>query len=307
MSKFVHIKFRQLQYSISDLEQLSGISVHNIRIWERRYGALKPSRTAGNTRSYDDEQLKRLLCITGLYHAGHKISRACGLSKDDMSALLQQDIDGTRSEENRHEYFISQIINNSLIYNEKKINLLIGESIEQDGVMDTYKLVIYPVLVRMGLMWLNEALCASQEHFLSQIIRQKLFTAIDACNANHDKGDGRWLLFLPEDEDHDIGLLLANYMLRASGKQVIYLGPRVPLSSLINTAAVTNPNNLLFFMTRSRPVANAQAYVDDLSAQFPNANIYLSGNKKVLAEITYLPKVKWLDSPGAFEQVITNF
>ena len=119
-----------MQYSISDLEQLSGISVHNIRIWERRYGALQPSRTSGNTRFYDDEQLKRLLCIAGLYHAGHKISRACGMSKDDMAELLQHDIDEQSSAEHRYEFFISQIINNSLIYNEQKISALIASSIE---------------------------------------------------------------------------------------------------------------------------------------------------------------------------------
>ena len=295
-----------MQYSISDLEQLSGISVHNIRIWERRYGALQPSRTAGNTRFYDDEQLKRLLCIAGLYHAGHKISRACGLSKDDMSILLQRDIDQERSADHRHEFFISQIINNSLIYNEQKISALITASIQQNGVLDTYKLVIYPTLVRMGLMWLNGGLCASQEHFLAQIIRQKIFAAIDDLNTEQSDGAKRWILFLPEDEDHDIGLLLANYLLRANGHKVTYLGPRVPLSSLINTAATTQPQNLLFFITRVRPTINAQAYVNELSTNFPNVNIYVSGNKKVLTEINYPANLKWMESPNAFEQVVRN-
>jgi MerR family transcriptional regulator, light-induced transcriptional regulator len=294
-----------MQYSISDLEQLSGISVHNIRIWERRYGALQPLRTAGNTRFYDDEQLKRLLCIAGLYHAGHKISRACGLSNEDMSKLLQQDIDQESSAEHRYEFFISQIINNSLIYNEQKISALITTSIEQNGVLDTYKLVIYPTLVRMGLMWLNGGLCPSQEHFLSQIIRQKIFAAIDNLNIGQPSG-ARWLLFLPEDEDHDIGLLLASYLLRANGHKVIYLGPRVPLSSLINTAEATQPQNLLFFITRVRPIINAQAYINELSAEFPTTNIYVSGNKKVLTEINYPANLKWMESPNAFEQVVKD-
>jgi MerR family transcriptional regulator, light-induced transcriptional regulator len=294
-----------MQYSISDLEQLSGVSVHNIRIWERRYGALQPLRTAGNTRFYDDEQLKRLLCIAGLYHAGHKISRACGLSNEDMSKLLQQDIDHESSAEHRYEFFISQIINNSLIYNEQKISALIATCIEQNGVLDTYKLVIYPTLVRMGLMWLNGGLCPSQEHFLSQIIRQKIFAAIDNLNTGQTAG-GRWILFLPEDEDHDIGLLLASYLLRANGHQVVYLGPRVPLSSLVKTADNIQPNNLLFFMTRVRPIANAQAYMDVLSNRFPHTNIYVSGNKRVLEEINYPANLKWMESPNAFEQVVKN-
>ncbi|MEO8885515.1 MAG: MerR family transcriptional regulator [Mucilaginibacter sp.] len=295
-----------MQYSISQLEQLSGISVHNIRIWERRYGALQPSRTSGNTRFYDDDQLKRLLCIAGLYHAGHKISTACGLSKEDMGILLKQEIDQTLSPEHRYEYFISQIINNSLTYNEQKVNALITTSFEQAGVLETYKFVIYPLLVRMGLMWLNESLCPSQEHFLSAIIRQKLFVAIDGCNVNHVTPGSNWLLFLPEDEDHDIGLLLANYLLRAAGNNVTYLGAKVPLAALVNTAKITGPQNLLFLMTRARPVADAQVYVDSLSVQFPAAGIYLSGNKKVLNGINYPDGVKWLETLHDFENVINQ-
>lgn len=295
-----------MQYSISQLEQLSGISVHNIRIWERRYCALQPSRSAGNTRFYDDDQLKRLLCIAGLYHAGHKISSACSLSNEDMSMLLQQKIDSTISVEHCYEYFISQIINNGLIYNEQKVNALITDCFEQFGVLETYKFVIYPLLVRVGLMWLSESLCPSQEHFLSNIIRQKLFVAIDSYTKDFNPTNLSWLLFLPEDEDHDIGLLLARYLLRIAGHNVTYLGPKVPLKALVNTANVTEPQNLLFFMTRVRPVADAQAYVDSLSVQFPYANIYLSGNRKVLNGVNYPARVKWMETLHDFENIINH-
>lgn len=295
-----------MQYSISDLEQLSGISVHNIRIWERRYGALQPLRTAGNTRYYDDEQLKRLLSITALYHAGHKISRACAMSKDDMSEMLQHDLSRNLSAEQSYEFLISQIISSSLVYNEKKISSLISTSINQNGLLATYKFVIYPTLMRIGLMWLSDLVYPSQEHFLSQIIRQKIFAAIDACTVQEADAAPRWLLFLPEDEDHDIGLLLANYLLRANGQQVIYLGPRVPLQSLANTAQATQPQNLLFFITRARPLGGLQTYIDQLSVKFPDANIYLSGNKKVLTGVNYPANVKWLKSPDEFERVIAG-
>ena len=91
-----------MSYSISDLEQLSGVSAHNIRIWERRYQAFTPSRTAGNTRFYNDDQLKKLLNIAGLYHAGYKISKACALSREEMNELLQTEIDKTRPARHKH-------------------------------------------------------------------------------------------------------------------------------------------------------------------------------------------------------------
>ncbi len=295
-----------MQYSISDLEHLSGISVHNIRIWERRYGALKPLRTAGNTRYYDDEQLKRLLSITALYHAGHKISRACSMSKDDMFELLQGDLSKNLSAEQSYEFIISQIISSSLVYDEHKISSLISTSISQNGLLATYKFVIYPTLMRIGLMWLSDLVYPSQEHFLSQIIRQKLFAAIDACPAQSNGNVPRWLLFLPEDDDHDIGLLLANYLLRANGQQVIYLGPRVPLQSLADTGKATQPQNLLFFITRISPIVGVQTYIDELCVKFPDASIYLSGNKKLLTGINYPANIKWLKSPDEFEQVIAG-
>lgn len=295
-----------MNYSISDLEKLSGISVHNIRIWERRYGALKPSRTAGNTRFYDDEQLKRLLSITGLYHSGHKISRVCSLSNSDMSQLLQQDIDDTIAGQHRHEYFISQIINNSLIYNEQKLCGLIASSFEQDGILNTYKFVIYPLLVRIGLLWLNGKMSPSQEHFLSQIIRQKLFAATDSCAVTNHAGAKGWLLFLPEDEDHDIPLLLANYLLRAAGQRVIYLGPRVPLDTLVDAVSFTKPDFLLLFMTRMRVPAEAQNYLDSLSSQLKGVIVYLSGNSKVMHSINLPENIKLLENPADFESIIKN-
>ncbi|MDO3642927.1 MerR family transcriptional regulator [Mucilaginibacter sp. L3T2-6] len=293
-----------MNYSISDLEQLSGVSVHNIRIWERRYGALTPSRTSGNVRFYDDDQLKRLLSIAGLYHAGHKISKACSLSAEDMGKLLREEVSSTLPTENRYSYFISQIISNALVFNENGVNQLITKSFEQSGVTDTYKHVIYPMLVRVGLMWLTEKLCPAQEHFLSSIIRQKLFVAIDSIQSKESTAKSKWLLFLPEDEDHDIGLLLANYLLRSAGHQVTYLGPKVPLSAVDNTVAATGPQNLMFFMTRLRPVDDAQLYLNRLTASFPDHIIYFSGNRKVLSSVKCAENIHWLESLPDFEKLI---
>lgn len=294
-----------MNYSISDLEQLSGVSVHNIRIWERRYNALTPSRTSGNVRFYDDDQLKRLLSIAGLYHAGHKISKACRLSSEDMGRLLKDEVGDILPAENRYKYFISQIINNALVFNERGVNDHIARSFEQSGVAETYKFVIYPLLVRIGLMWLTESLCPAQEHFLSSIIRQKLFVAIDNT-LDQQAGKEKWLLFMPEDEDHDIGLLLANYLLRAADCQVVYLGAKVPLSAVSNTVAATQPHKLMFFMTRVRPIDDAQLYIDRLTALFPAVQIYFSGNRNVIGGLKCPKNIHWLETLPDFEKLITE-
>ncbi|MBS1521916.1 MAG: MerR family transcriptional regulator [Bacteroidetes bacterium] len=292
-----------MSYSISDLEQLSGISVHNIRIWERRYNALQPLRTGGNTRFYDDGQLKRLLNIAGLYYSGHKISKACSMNREEMEGFLQKEIDTTISKENHFEYYISQIVNNGMEYKEYEVNQLIQRCSDQYGLLDTYKFVIYPLLVRLGLMWRQDSLCPSQEHFLSSIFRQRLFCAINDCPKAADDAE-KWLLFLPESEDHDIGLLLASYLLRTAGKQVVYLGPKVPLFALKNTVNSTAPSNLLFFMTRLRPVDDARSYISELTREFSGKKIYVSGNQRVLAEVDFPAQTYWLKTLNNFEETI---
>ena len=292
-----------MQYSISELEQLSGVSSHNIRIWERRYNALQPSRTSGNKRFYDDDQLKRLLNITGLYYSGHKISTACAMGQPEVDAMLQKEFDATIAVENRYEYYISRIISNGLVYNEQQVNQLIVKSFEQNGILETYKYVLYPLLVRLGLMWRKASLCPSQEHFLSSIIRQKLYAAIDACEIE-EPSNSSWLLFLPEDEDHDIGLLLASFLLRSAGNKVIYLGPKVPLFALQSTYEATEPSNLFFFMTRVRPVNEAREYLTNLAETFPAASIFASGNPRLLSELNYPGQVKWLKDVHDFENVL---
>lgn len=292
-----------MQYSISELEQLTGVSAHNIRIWERRYGALTPSRTAGNVRYYDDDQLKRLLNIAGLYFAGYKVSKTCTLSNDEMGKLLRDTVNQCQPAEHLYETYISQIVSSALVFDEMAVSKNISDSFQRNGILETYKNVIYPLLVRVGLMWLTESLCPAQEHFLSAIIRQKLFSAIEGLPVNAAPQKPGWLLFLPEDEDHDIGLLLAAYLIRSQGGRVIYLGPKVPLGALHNAAENTKPHSLLFFMTRSRPSPDAKAYLDHLSENF-EGHIYVSGNQKVLSEISLPKRTHWLRSLTDFEQII---
>jgi DNA-binding transcriptional MerR regulator len=292
-----------MQYSISDLEQLSGVHVHTIRIWERRYNALEPMRSAGNTRFYDDGQLRRLLNIVGLSQSGLKISQVCALSESEMDKLLKQEMDLTISNDSHFEYYISQLLSYGLFYNEFEFDQLLSRCLYEHGVVNSYKRVIYPLLIRLGLMWRRDNICPAQEHFLSNLIRQKLFTAINSLPAN-TKPDSSWLLFLPEDEDHDIGLLFANYILKAAGHRVIFLGGRVPLDSLKDAMQNNEIHQMLLFMVRSRPVADANSYLDELSESFSGTKIHLAGNARLIGEMNLKSNINWFQSIEAFEEII---
>lgn len=305
MSRYFRIYLDKMTYSIADLEQISGVSAHNIRIWERRYNALDPMRTSGNTRFYSDDQLRRLLNIVSLSQSGLKISSVCALNETEIYGLLQKDIDQTISSNKQYEYYISQIISNGFKYDESKVDQLITKCLKDHGVLETYRQVMYPLLVRLGLMWRKDSICPSQEHFLSCIIRRKLFSAINEV-PQADAPKATWLLFLPEDEDHDIGLLLTNYLLRVAGHKVIYLGAKVPLSAVANAMDVCHADYLMLFMTRLRPVADAEQYLDDLAGTFGRAVIYISGNTKMLSTLILKGNINWIQNINDFEEAIKS-
>ena len=291
------------KYSISDLERLSGVQIHTIRIWERRYNALEPMRSAGNTRLYDDKHLRRLLNIVGLSKTGLKISQVCALSDKEIDVMLKEDMDSTVSPDIKYEYYISQLLRFGIAYEEIEFDQLINRCIQEFGMINTYKSVIYPLLVRLGLMWRRDHICPAQEHFLSNIIRQKIYVAINELPITLEPS-ANWLLFLPEDEDHDIGLLFASYLLRLQGQGVVYLGAKVPFDALEHVIANSRVDHILLFMTRSRPISDANDYLDSLSNEYKNINIHIAGNTKLIGDLSLAGNVSWLRNIEDFETII---
>ncbi|WP_432712044.1 MerR family transcriptional regulator [Pedobacter sp.] len=292
-----------MHYSISDLEKLSGVQAHTIRIWEQRYDALKPLRSAGNTRHYEDNQLKRLLNIVSLKESGMRIAQICALSTEQMNAFIQKEMDANSAEHLKFEPFISQLLVFGLAYNDEKVDSLLSTCMESFGVDLTYQNIIYPLLVRLGLLWQKTSICPAQEHFMSNLIRQKLFAAINVLPMPMATAK-TWLLFLPEDEGHDIGLLYAKYVLKNNGEKVIYLGSYLPMSSLIEAMQDNRVDHLLFFMVHSRLPSEAQHYIKELTKYFPDTEILLSGNPKLIGDLALPKTVNWFKDIESLENFI---
>ncbi|TCC89167.1 MerR family transcriptional regulator [Pedobacter frigiditerrae] len=294
-----------MKLSISNLERLSGIPIHTIRIWERRYNALTPSRSIGNTRSYSDADLKRLLDISSLNQAGLKISEACALSPIEVDDFLKKDIANTINDNIQYEFYISQLLKFGIAYNETAFGTLITQAITAHGVEDSYQQIIYPLLQRLGLMWRRDNICPAQEHFISGIIRQKLMTAIDNIPLK-TQTKSSWLLFLPEDEAHDIPLLFASYLLRANGFKVLYLGDRVPLESLEDAMKNFKAEHLLLFMVRQRTIADATNYLAEIENHFGDAKIHLAGNEKLINGLSLSKRISHFKSIDEFRNLLLN-
>lgn len=292
-------------FAISDLQRFSGIKSHTIRMWEQRYNALQPERSEGNTRYYNSNQLRRLLNLVSLLHAGYKISEVSKMTDPQLNKLLIEVSKNSDTQSPQHEYFISQMIRAGLEFNEEHLEKVFFSCMLRFGFKETYLKVLYPMLVRIGMMWATEQIPPAQEHFVSNIVRQKLLTGTDALPPS-TSNDDLWILYLPEDEFHEIGLLFSNFLIRQSGKKVIYLGASTSFETLKAAIQVTKPTHLLFFITHHNDPELTQEYLTKLSKSFPAIDINFAGNGKLLSGISLNKKLNWIKSPDDLEQKINS-
>ena len=270
-------------YSIKDLENLSGIKAHTIRMWEQRYDLIEPHRTDTNIRYYDDEQLKYLLNVSLLIKKGFKISRVSKLPKEELNRLLIENYDVT-TEEPQMDDKVKDLLVAMIELDEQKFDKVFASSVVRIGFEQTFLKLIYPFLQKVGIMWGVDEINPAQEHFISNLIRQKLFSAIDGLSNIDYRGD-KYLLFLPEGELHELGLLLSSYLIKSRSKPVIYLGQNVPFNDLKKVYDQFKPKYLLTFFITSTPETQVSKYLNDLSKAFPDSTILISGSVELLESI----------------------
>lgn len=283
-------------FSISQLAQFSGVKAHTIRMWEQRYDALKPHRTEGNTRYYDSSQLRRLLNIVSLADLNYKVSELCLMPDKTLFGLIEELNVG--NPDKTYEYFIAHLISAGISFDEAGFEKLFSHCILRYGMTDTYMKVVYPMLIRVGLMWSADTIRPAHEHFISNLLRQKFFTAIDSLPSAQSDSDS-WLLFLPENEFHEMGLLFASFLIRFYGKKVIYLGSNVPFQSLKMAVQNTSSKNLLMFFVHSDFPEDAIKYLHTLANQFKEKNIFVASHSQLGEKIAKLKKICFLNSAEA--------
>jgi DNA-binding transcriptional MerR regulator len=224
-------------YKIKDLEILSGIKAHTIRIWEKRYGILTPKRTDTHIRTYSDRELTLLLNISLLNKAGIKISRIAEMSEDEIFRRFREEVENT--EATFHQNLLISLLN----IDENLFLITVDTLIHEIGFENTFAEHLIPFLDKIGVMWIVGTINPAQEHFISNLIRQKIIAETDKISVEC-KGK-RVLLFLPEHETHEIGLLFYNYKLRNEGISTIYLGQQLPYDSVLQCLEKVNPDCLI--------------------------------------------------------------
>lgn len=264
------------QYSIKDVENLSGIKAHTLRIWEQRYDILKPKRTETNIRYYDDLDLKLILNISVLNKHGHKISKIALMSHEELRGELLHLTDKTQDAEDKIQALTLCMID----MDEEKFEYLLSQSIVQVGFENTMIKIVFPFLQKIGILWLAGTINPAQEHLISNLIRQKIIVAIDNLKPNYTKGK-KYLLFLPEGEWHEVTLLFSNYLIRSRGQRTSYLGQTLPFDDLKQAYKAIQPDFLLAILTSSNSFQHTQQYIKELGCSFPNSKILLAGSQVI--------------------------
>ncbi|MGZ8544410.1 MAG: MerR family transcriptional regulator [Flavisolibacter sp.] len=289
------------RFSISELSRFSGIQSHTIRIWEKRYNALQPMRSEGNTRYYDGEQLRRLLNIVSLMKVDRKVSELARLPDEKLNKLVSAFTLDVKARDHE-EYFISQLIAAGMEYNESHFEKLFSHCLLRYGLPDAYKKIILPLLNRVGLMWTDSSIPPAAEHFISNILRQKLYTAIDALPPVKSSLPP-WILFLPEEELHEIGLLFAHYLIRQSGQPSIYLGANMPLSSIKEIINSIQPGKILIFLVHNDDPLETTRYLQALHTATKKP-IFIAGHPELISQVEKHKKIKWLRSVEDLEKEV---
>ncbi len=279
-------------YSIKDLEKLTGIKAHTIRIWEQRYQLICPNRTKTNIRYYDDVALKLLLNIALLNKSGVKISKIATLSREEITAQVSTISEVDFNYDTQLDALTIAIIE----MDEYKFDRILSTNIEQIGFERAMLDIVYPFLERLSLLWLTGSINPVQEHFMGYLLRQKVIVAIDKEPIVSGRDVKKFVIYLPEGERQELSLLFMHYLLKARQHQVVYLGQDISLDDLKDACQVHKPDYIFTMLNEPILKLSVQQYVDSLATDFDNAQILLSGYQVVTKGLELTPNVSVLFS-----------
>ncbi len=275
-------------FTIKDLENLSGIKAHTIRIWEQRYTFLNPQRTETNIRYYSNDELKTVLNIALLNKYGYKISHIDKMSEDEMKDKILS----LSQAQAQQERIVNDLIHYMVDLRLEEFESSLDTYIMAKGIERTITQIIFPFLERIGILWITNHVNPAQEHLVTNIIRQKLIVGIEST-VSHVQINKTILLFLPEGEHHELGILFMYYLLKSRGVKVLYLGANVPVKDVEYVAQLKKPEFLYTHLTSVAHNFNFERFLSHISARVSNTPLIVSGlltqqyKKKVPTNVSF--------------------
>lgn len=260
------------KFTIKDLENLSGIKAHTIRIWEQRYSFLKPQRTATNIRYYSNQELKMLLNISLLNKYGFKISHINRMTNEELKEKTLT-LSGGQAQQER---IVNELIQHMVDLDLDAFEYVIDQFIVSRGIEKAITFIIFPFLERIGILWQTDHINPAQEHIITNIVRQKIIVGVENIITPFSLKSSV-LLFMPENEHHELGLLFLQYLLKSRGIKTIYLGANVPLKDLEFVVTLKKPDYVYTHLTTVIREFNFDKFINTLKTKLPSTNILISG------------------------------
>lgn len=288
-----------VRYSVKDIEVITGISAPLLRTWEKRYGFPSPTRKENKFRTYTDRDLVRLLQFHLLTKKGYKISELVKFSDAEIRKLIEEQVlNNTNFPDKETLYYVLTELN------ERKFNEVVNASIRLSGFESTFENVLFPFLRYVGDLWFMKIISPVHEHFVSNLIRQKLFRAIDDLKIPEKyEDDTVWIFFLNAYEMHEIALLYYYYLAKKAGKKAVYLGQCVPMEDLINTACFYEKKILVSVFTAPLKNVSFEEYYKEITVNIKNTPFYFSGNPQLIGE-SYTFYDVYFKSPDQFKEFL---
>jgi MerR family transcriptional regulator, light-induced transcriptional regulator len=261
-------------YSIKQLELISGIKAHTIRIWEKRYGVFSPQRTETNIRRYNEKDVQLILNIVLLTRNGFKISKVANKSSQEIAQLIRQlTTQQPSSDKNNLEPLLLSILS----YNQSEFKSLLNQRIEEQGLEKTFENTLIPLLYQIGILWQTRTINSTHEHLFSNIIRQTIIFHTEQIK-EPKKNSSLFLFFLPEGEYHEIGLLFYNYIAKKMGHQTSYLGQSTPVDDVVQMAKAVNPTIIFTSTSTKISKVNLLDVLKTLQKKVPHCHLFISSS-----------------------------
>ncbi len=260
-------------YTIGDLEKLSGIKTHTIRIWEQRYGLLEPRRTSTKQRYYEDEELQLLLHVAFLNRQGYKISKIAAMTPEQIREKVEEITRMQLEADSRINVLTLAFVE----MDEYRFSNIFDAYVKELGLEETFLQVIYPFLEKLSLMWLSGAVKPCQENFFTLALRSKLHHAIESCPLPSPRDALRFMLFMPQGESDELSLLLVQYMIRSRGMLPIFIGSDTGLMDVEDAHKIIKPHFVFTILSESFNADSIEHYVERLAAVTPGARLLLTG------------------------------
>lgn len=278
-------------FTIKDIENLSGVKAHTIRIWEQRYNFLKPRRTETNIRYYSNEELKIILNIALLNKFGYKISH---INKMDVGEIHKK-LSTLSHYQAQQERIINELIALMVDLEVDSFEELLGSQIRDKGVEKIISDIIFPFLERIGILWITNNINPAQEHLVTNIIRQKIVVGIETA-VSRVQSNKVALLFLPEGEFHELGLLYVYYLLKNNGVKVLYLGADVPVADLEFIVKAKKVDYLYTHLTTVANNFNIEKFMHNVASKAGEIPVMISGPLTVAYKKLIPPHFRFLKS-----------